>query len=1196
MKAKKLLFILFSAFALTSCDLGNSPSLSAESSASSSVSETGSSSSAESSSVSESKGEESSSKHTHTFSEGWKNDATYHWHPSTCGHDEIVAGKEEHEFSKTVTPPTYEEDGYTTFSCACGYSYTGEATSKLEHRFSSDYEHDETSHWHKCIDEGFESLRSGESKHDFEPVTTSPSCEEEGYTTYTCKGCSYSYISDKTMELGHSYQEEWKYDETSHWHEASCGHEVKGKEGEHDYEDRVVKATFASGGYTLHVCKTCGYSYRDNDTSPLDHSYSKEWKHDKTSHWRECTDEGYEELVVEKGDHTFSDWVEGATSEDDKGKKTRKCTTCGYEDEKTIDYSVSKERWIEAFKTARNFMGKTSGNTSEGNYEYVIKANYGIIWSSFTRQTGSSIETRYGITEIIEGQDYKYTYSDYEYDSTFDFWAITSEYSDSYEYESLKKMGFESYIDYFYDREMLGKFANIYDKFTFDSTKNAYYCESFSIAVPGGGLTVTNGVIKFVDNELVEIRYEQKQPGYEMHTFFTDFGSTEIDESFRDKIHKHTYDETDWESNEYGHWHVANCEDKDQLPEWNSRFDFDNHAFVDGVCSTCGYECPHSYVDDRDEGFYCYMCPYEHTHDDVSDEPYVVYEEDSYLHGKKCPSCGRFVKSTLAWHSYEDCVCTFCGQEKHNYKYGRYSFDSQYHWNEFTCSHKDADNSTKEAHDFSSFGDVCSVCHYFNNDAATHIGEQVDEDTWKKSIEAIDRNNLTVLEAEYGGVSRIKFDGKYQELVKLRNHWNGKAKRTLYAAEGERRYRYYELEDGSYERREMLDWETTPSGSISGMDDINKLLEIPFAEFSYDDVSGAYRLNENSDYKEDVGYSSNATVKFVDGSLSVVSLSYDVSGDLIAFYDFGKTKIKDVGECKTFTPTSACESGEHDFYYHYFVFECGEEKKTYSDVYEQHSYKPNENNEIVCSKCGHHCEHRVDFYTYKCDYCDYYHLHELDEEGVCRVCGESDATRIAADDLFVTNFFYLGLESFTSKGTSYYRDYDEDGGSSTETAYVTLEKLKIERNGSIRYEIKVNEYTCANSLFQVDENGEMILDNRWEGPGTLDFYLDEYNYAFRKYLEDRISSEPVFAKDSDNENVYVYHDPLDYENSDFIDEMITIEFLPTGGIKSIKIVREYFSFEEVDGVVTKKRDLKSIIEITAINETSFELPDSITLD
>lgn len=41
--------------------------------------------------------------------------------------------------------------------------------------------------------------------HDYEAVVTQPTCLQEGYTTYTCKLCTESYIGDATQALGHTW-------------------------------------------------------------------------------------------------------------------------------------------------------------------------------------------------------------------------------------------------------------------------------------------------------------------------------------------------------------------------------------------------------------------------------------------------------------------------------------------------------------------------------------------------------------------------------------------------------------------------------------------------------------------------------------------------------------------------------------------------------------------------------------------------------------------------------------------------------------------------------------------------------------------------------------------------------------------------------------------------------------------------------
>lgn len=47
------------------------------------------------------------------------------------------------------------------------------------------------------------------SEHDYNAVVTPPDCTEKGYTTYTCKNCTHSYISDETDATGHNFGK-WK--------------------------------------------------------------------------------------------------------------------------------------------------------------------------------------------------------------------------------------------------------------------------------------------------------------------------------------------------------------------------------------------------------------------------------------------------------------------------------------------------------------------------------------------------------------------------------------------------------------------------------------------------------------------------------------------------------------------------------------------------------------------------------------------------------------------------------------------------------------------------------------------------------------------------------------------------------------------------------------------------------------------------
>ena len=85
--------------------------------------------------------------------------------------------KHVHSFTKTVTPPTASEEGYTTYACTeCGYSYQDEYVSKL-----IPDEPSEPAHTHIYIG-----------------MTVPPTDTEPGYTLYICDVCGDSYKTNIT--------------------------------------------------------------------------------------------------------------------------------------------------------------------------------------------------------------------------------------------------------------------------------------------------------------------------------------------------------------------------------------------------------------------------------------------------------------------------------------------------------------------------------------------------------------------------------------------------------------------------------------------------------------------------------------------------------------------------------------------------------------------------------------------------------------------------------------------------------------------------------------------------------------------------------------------------------------------------------------------------------------------------------------
>ena len=68
-------------------------------------------------------------------------------------------------------------------------------------------------------------------KHSYSSYTVAPTCNEEGYTAYTCSGCGHSYYTDYKSALGHYY---------SKWYE-------------------VYAPSCSSDGLYQSVCSTCGH-------------------------------------------------------------------------------------------------------------------------------------------------------------------------------------------------------------------------------------------------------------------------------------------------------------------------------------------------------------------------------------------------------------------------------------------------------------------------------------------------------------------------------------------------------------------------------------------------------------------------------------------------------------------------------------------------------------------------------------------------------------------------------------------------------------------------------------------------------------------------------------------------------------------------------------------------------------------------
>ena len=143
----------------------------------------------------------------------------------------------------------------------------------------------------------------------------------------------------------HSFSEEWKYDETYHWHEATCEHKTAvGSKEEHTFGEWTVTvvATEANKGSKERVCSVC--LYKQVKAIPrLDHEHdcSEEWKTDAVYHWHVCS---ICNELVEKEEHAFGVWkIITKPTETYPGLKERVCSVCGYVEKRNIAKTSHKE-------------------------------------------------------------------------------------------------------------------------------------------------------------------------------------------------------------------------------------------------------------------------------------------------------------------------------------------------------------------------------------------------------------------------------------------------------------------------------------------------------------------------------------------------------------------------------------------------------------------------------------------------------------------------------------------------------------------------------------------------------------------------------------------------------------------------------------------------------------------------------------
>ena len=203
--------------------------------------------------------------------------------------------------------------------------YQREFTVYHEHNYGG-WVHDSVNHWHECTCGD----KTDVAEHSFGEwtVTKEASTTEPGSKTRSCSVCGF----EETLEIPvlshtHSYGTDWKNNETSHWHECTCGD--KADMAAHSFGEWTVtkEASTTEPGSKTRSCSVCGFEETlEIPVLSHTHSYGTDWKNNETSHWHECTCGDKADMAA----HSFRWIIDRAATATQKGSKHEECTVCGY--------------------------------------------------------------------------------------------------------------------------------------------------------------------------------------------------------------------------------------------------------------------------------------------------------------------------------------------------------------------------------------------------------------------------------------------------------------------------------------------------------------------------------------------------------------------------------------------------------------------------------------------------------------------------------------------------------------------------------------------------------------------------------------------------------------------------------------------------------------------------------------------------
>lgn len=358
----------------------------------------------------------------HTFSSEWTVNADYHWHADTCGHPDVTSDYGPHEWNagEITIQPTHTSEGTVVYTCTvCGAQKSETLPATTEHVFD-------------------------QQNTDAKYLKAAATCTTPAEYYYSC---ICGQIGTETFlygeAAGHTFSDQWNWDENNHWHPATCEHtDEKGSYGPHRWDDgKITKnAGHNVDGEKLYTCVDCGYQKTEvipgqpheynqrvvdakylksaatcttpatyyyscvcgavgtetfTDGEAKGHSFSDQWSYNELQHWRAATCEHKDEKI-QVADHIWNPGVittqPTATT---KGVKTYTCSVCGATKTEEVEPSTHQHTFSTAWQgnATYHWHPATCGDNNVSDLgEHVWNAGVVTTWPTHTT-TGQKVYT-----------------------------------------------------------------------------------------------------------------------------------------------------------------------------------------------------------------------------------------------------------------------------------------------------------------------------------------------------------------------------------------------------------------------------------------------------------------------------------------------------------------------------------------------------------------------------------------------------------------------------------------------------------------------------------------------------------------------------------------------------------------------------------------------------------------------------------